>query len=87
MKKNGEKCLKAMTDIYEGMAVKKWLDKWDNCSKKEKYLNILKAEKDWCLANNISFTPELLINGKSYPKEYNKADLIYFMEDLVENIT
>ncbi len=78
-------CLTAMSDIYGGMSREKWFLKWGNCKEKEKFETVLKEEKNWCLKNNINFTPEILINGKSYPKEYNKADLIYFMEDLIEN--
>ena len=33
----------------------------------------------------INFTPEILINGKSFPKEYSRTDLIFFIEDLEEN--
>jgi uncharacterized membrane protein len=84
-KNNERECLTAMSDIYGGMAVKTWFLKWENCKEKEKFATVLKKEKYWCLEKNINFTPEILLNGKSYPKEYNKADLIYFMEDLIEN--
>lgn len=84
-KKDKNECLTAMSDVYEGMAVKTWFLKWGNCKEKEKFVTVLKKEKYWCLEKNINFTPEILLNGKSYPKEYNKVDLIYFMEDLIEN--
>jgi hypothetical protein len=32
-----------------------------------------------------NFTPEILINGHSFPKEYDRADLVYFVEDLYES--
>lgn len=81
---NKEDCLLAMSDIYEKMPVKSWLKKWGNCKEKEGYISILKKEKGWCTENNINFTPEILINGKGYPKEYNKTDLLYFIEELSE---
>ena len=84
---NKKNCFDAMTDIYNGMAVKSWLQKWEHCKEKERFETILKEEKKWCIKNNINFTPELLINGKSYPKEYDKSHLHYFIEDLIENIT
>lgn len=82
---NKADCLLAMTDIYEKMTVKNWLKKWGNCKNKEDYISILKKEKEWCTENNINFTPEILINGRGYPKEYDKTDLLYFIEELIEH--
>ncbi len=81
----GEKvCLQAMDEIYEGMPPEKWLNKWENTADKETYIDELKKQYLWCTNNAINFTPEILINGKSYPKEYQKEDLIFFIEDLEE---
>lgn len=83
----GEKeCLLAMDAIYEGQKPTAWLKKWGECSNKEVYTSELEKEKDWCTENAINFTPEILINGKSFPKEYNRTDLILFIEDLEENL-
>ena len=46
-------------------------------------LTILEKEKTWCHENAINFTPEILINGRS-PKEYDKQDIMYFIEDMRE---
>ncbi|MFT7900614.1 vitamin K epoxide reductase family protein [Tenacibaculum ascidiaceicola] len=82
----GEKeCLKAMDAIYEGQKPASWLKKWGECSNKETYTLELEKEKNWCTENAINFTPEILVNGKSFPKEYNRTDLILFIEDLEEN--
>lgn len=83
----GEKeCLQAMDAIYEGQKPAAWLKKWGECSNKETYTLELEKEKNWCNQNGINFTPEILVNGKSFPKEYNRTDLILFIEDLEENI-
>lgn len=79
-----EDCKKAMDDIYEGMEVKKWLSKWNKVEDLDQYFNVLKMQKDWCNTNAINFTPAILINGKSFPKEYDRTDLIFFIEDLEE---
>jgi hypothetical protein len=73
-----------MHDIYGGMDSNIWFKKWGNCYEKEQYLNILKKDNDWCTSNKINFTPEILINGKSFPNEYDRGDLIYFIEDLID---
>ena len=78
-------CLKAMSAIYEGTSVDKWFNTWGNRYEKEKYFTTLESQKKWCLTNTINFTPEILVNGNSFPKEYGREDLIYFIEDLNEN--
>ncbi len=81
----GEKqCLNAMHDIYGGMSTEKWLEKWGDCSDSEKYTAILTSESNWCKEKGINFTPEVLVNGKSFPKEYQREDLIFFIEELEE---
>ena len=77
-------CLDAMHDIYNGMKTEDWLNKWQNCYEKEKYISVLNNQSEWCKSNEINFTPEILINGRSFPKEYNRSDLIYFIEELEE---
>ena len=76
-----------MKDIYKGMETNLWLKKWEKCNEKEVQIEILKRERNWCIENNINFTPELLINGQSFPKEYDRSDLVYFIEDLHEECT
>lgn len=83
--KETKTCLTAMGEIYEGETVNNWLKKWGECYEKEEYTSILKIEKEWCATQNINFTPEILVNGKPFPKEYYRSDLIYFIEDLNEN--
>ena len=78
-------CLEGMDDIYGGQAPEDWLKKWGNTAMPEHYYEVLKKEYDWCINSNINFTPEILIDGKSFPMEYNRSDLIYFIEDLSEN--
>jgi len=78
-------CLTAMSSIYEGTSVDKWFNTWGNRYEKEKHFTILESQKNWCLTNAINFTPEILVNGNSFPKEYDREDLIYFIEDLNEN--
>nr|WP_306455431.1 thioredoxin domain-containing protein [Winogradskyella forsetii] len=81
--KDGEAiCLKAMNAIYGDMSSEEWFKNWKFCSNPKQYLAILQKEYAWCTENSINFTPEILINGKSYPRVYDKGDLIFFIEDL-----
>lgn len=78
-------CLTAMRQIYEGESVVDWLKKWGECYEKENYIKTLEKESIWCRENAINFTPEILINGLSFPKEYDRSDLLYFIEELYED--
>ncbi|CAL2076103.1 vitamin K epoxide reductase family protein [Tenacibaculum sp. 190524A02b] len=87
-KTQGEQvCLEAMDEIYGDTEVDTWLAKWENSAEKETSINELKKQQTWCTNYAINFTPEILINGRSYPKEYDRADLIFFIEDLEEEST
>ncbi|CAM1366268.1 Peptidase C39 family protein [Tenacibaculum sediminilitoris] len=80
-----KECRLAMDAIYGGQKPAAWLKQWGECTQKEMYHSELEKEKNWCIENAINFTPEILINGKSFPKEYNRTDLILFIEDLEES--
>ncbi|WAC03630.1 thioredoxin domain-containing protein [Lacinutrix neustonica] len=82
--KGEQKCLEAMHDIYNKGNAKSWLTKWGTADNAEIYADILQGEYEWCFEKNINFTPEILINGKSFPKAYDRSDLKYFIEDLSE---
>jgi hypothetical protein len=82
----GEKeCLLAMGDIYNEQKPNSWFKKWGECNKKEISILELEKQSSWCLEHAINFTPEILINGQSFPKEYERSDLVYFIEDLHES--
>lgn len=78
------KCLEAMHDIYNNADATNWLTKWEEATNPATYINTLETEYNWRLNNDINFTPAILINGKIYPKEYNREDLLFFIEDLNE---
>lgn len=80
-----EKCLQAMDAIYGNMSSDFWLDKWKCCKEPKKYITILEKENFWNNDNGINFTPEILVNGRSFPKEYDRHDLLFFIEELQES--
>jgi len=80
-----EEAKNAMDDIYDGLAFEKWSSKWAINNGENKYIDTLKKGKEWCVSNAINFTPEILVNGKSFPKEYKRSDLVFFIEDLEEH--
>lgn len=84
-KKGESNCLEAMYEIYEHGNTEAWLKKWGCCNDINYYTSELDKGSNWCKENAINFTPEILINGRSFPKEYNRTDLIFFIEELEEN--
>lgn len=80
-----EICLKAMHDIYKSGNSEQWLEQWESCKKISLYSEILEKQYRWCFDNNINFTPAILINGRSFPKTYDRDDLPFFIEDLAED--
>ncbi len=82
-----EECLHALHEIYGDSSAADWLVKWGDCGDSETYLAILEKQSSWCLDNEINFTPEILVNGHSYPTIYERSDLIYFIDELEEAAT
>ena len=80
-----EHCLLAMDEAYNKLSPQDWIKKWSqkNLDKKSS-LETLEIQKDWCTQNKINFTPEILVDGYSYPKEYERADILFFIEELSE---
>ncbi|MCD2258644.1 vitamin K epoxide reductase family protein [Psychroserpens luteolus] len=78
--------LKALNEVYSDDVN---LEHWINHKPYEVsvfYNTILKIQSDWCQTNAINFTPALYINNKLFPKEYDRKDLIYFIDDLTEQL-
>lgn len=46
-------------------------------------LSTLKLYNQWCLNNGINYTPAIFINGKLFPDYYDKADIKYFIEEII----
>jgi uncharacterized membrane protein len=82
---NEKNCLYALSDIYSEMDANSWLKKWGEIISKT-YLTTLRYEKEWCNNNKLNFTPALLLNGQQYPKEYGMMDLLYFIDELIEEM-
>lgn len=75
---------KALHEVYKSNTdLNKWLIKW-NESTTDSFAKELEIQQRWCHDNTINFTPALFINGKPFPKEYNRSDVNYFIEELIE---
>jgi len=76
-------CLELLDTLYEeGANVAEWT-KQQNIHFNPSYDSIMAQQSDWCQENQINFTPALYLNGKEFPKEYDRTDLQYFLEDFI----
>lgn len=48
-------------------------------------IKILENQYNWNFQNKLTFTPAIIINDFHFPKEYNRSDLIYFIEELADD--
>jgi uncharacterized membrane protein len=78
-----QKCMEALDEIYSDVDTEKWLNKWKSTTHFN-YLTILEKEREWCINNGISFTPAILIDGYLFPKEYDKNDITFFLDTIIE---
>ena len=77
--------LGAMHEIFQELKAKEWLEKWSVPNLDTGYYaQQLALQKHWCTENKLNFTPVVLVNGYSFPREYERGDLLFFIEDLVE---
>jgi uncharacterized membrane protein/protein-disulfide isomerase len=76
------KCLEAMHKIYaQDSDIKKWLKQYHYYSETDQEEN-LKKSYDWCVANQINFTPAVYLNNKTYPKAYEIQEIALFADDI-----
>ena len=74
-----------MDDAYNNMKPKEWIETWAQQNiEKDRYFKCLEDQKEWCGQNKINFTPEILVNGYSFPKEYDRKDISFLIEELNE---
>ena len=78
-----ESAIQALDEIYSDMEAETWLKKWKS-TKHLNHVSELEKAKDWCTSNAVNFTPAIFINGYLFPKEYNKKDISFFIDDITE---
>ncbi len=83
---NGEKAFTdALHDFFESKNVEAWNQKYQVPIDKEKVENVYTVMNNWCVENQINYTPEIFLNGFKYPSEYDKENLTFYMNDFIED--
>ncbi len=82
----------SLNAFYEWMRDRK-VDKWTQKYKlSEDQINkrvdrIFADHRKWCEINNINHTPVTFIDGHFYPNQYEIADLLFIIEDILQERT
>lgn len=77
--------LEALDAAYEDdVQLESWLDNWGENDDENTCKALLEEQKQWCVRNQIHFTPALILNGREYPKEYQRTDLVHFIDELLD---
>ncbi len=77
--------IRALDEVYHTTDYTRWLN--NRLSEpNSSVIGLLKKHKRWCHSNDIMFTPEILINGRSFPIEYKREDIEFFIEDIMEEL-
>ena len=74
----------ALKNWFINEDLKGWLTKFKLILDKDSD-KILVMHNDWCELNELNFTPAIFINGYEYPKQYQREDLEYFINELIED--
>ena len=79
-------CLLNLDTLYaEEASVEHWMKEQD-LHTDSSYDTIMEHQKDWCAENDINFTPALYVNNREFPDEYDRSDLLYFVDDIIEQM-
>jgi hypothetical protein len=76
---------KALHDWFENKEEDKLALKSPSKITDLKINEILNTQFSWNQENKISYTPAIIINNRLFPNEYDRNDLIYFINDLEDD--
>jgi protein-disulfide isomerase len=83
--KGQEMFMKALHDWFENKDESKLVVSENSVINDCKINEILSEQYSMNQANNVSFTPTIIINQYQFPKMYDRKDLTHFISDLLED--
>lgn len=84
---NPRSILEALSDWHiKRMPLVEWYKKWKLEAIDQEILIDLERQFEWCLENELNFTPVKMINSKILPDEYQLNDVKYFLNDIEEKL-
>jgi protein-disulfide isomerase/uncharacterized membrane protein len=84
--KNGETQFRvALNHWFQVTNLDNWIQLFQKEVDTEKVEAIYNSQNDWCIENNFNYTPAIFINGYEYPEVYERANLEFFINELIED--
>lgn len=84
--KKGQKAYsEALANWFEEKNISEWLQKYKMDYDILKIDELFAKQFIWCRNNHFQLTPTLFINGYHYPKVYDRQNLEYFINELIED--
>lgn len=76
----------SLNEWYENKDIHKWLKKYSlNIENKMGIDAIYLNHKNWCKKEGFNYTPAIFINGYEYPEQYDRENLIFFINEILED--
>ena len=75
----------AFKQWFDNKNIEQWLNKYPVGENTEKTDQMYKTHYNWCLENGLNFTPAIFINGYPFPNDYDRENLPYFINEIVED--
>ncbi|MCL9807587.1 hypothetical protein NAT51_18840 [Flavobacterium amniphilum] len=66
------------------IGLEKWEEKWNVSGRDMLVNNEIYNQYNWCMENELNYTPVKIVNSKFFPNEYEISDLQFFMNDFEE---
>jgi glutaredoxin len=76
---------KALNHWFQIKNANNWIQLFQKEVDIEEVEAIYNSQNDWCTENDFSYTPAIFINGYEYPKVYERANLEFFINELIED--
>lgn len=75
----------ALKSWFENGNIDFWFEKYDKIENTMMIDEFYNKQYEWCKINGYYSTPILLINGYKYPKFYERNQLEFFINDIIED--
>ncbi len=79
------KFLLALKFWFENNDLDEWKRRFKQLIEEYEVDNVLNAQYSWCLKNELLFTPAITVGNRKYPNTYQRKDLLYFLNDLLDD--
>jgi uncharacterized membrane protein len=85
LEKGDDYFMKALHEWFASKNLKNWIIKYGLTFETDQVDEVYNQHSRWCAINDFNFTPIIFINSYQYPKKYNRENLEFFINELLED--